>query len=175
MTFRFICGNVNMYIHFAIGFGASRRAIPFVSSGSFEPTGGSRSRHRASLATAIVNRLSWSSSTGRSDRSRSANTGKTRAGCRMSPLPRFHIGATFRAPARADAGRPSPPPRRTVEKASIRISVITGKQFGMTNSISAPTVGTRISAPVKWYDPVKGYGFLVHGNGLPDIFAGNRH
>ena len=45
----------------------------------------------------------------------------------------------------------------------------------MKNSISALTAGTRISAPVKWYDPVKGYGFLVQGNGLPDILAGNRH
>ena len=41
----------------------------------------------------------------------------------------------------------------------------------MTNSISASAAGTRISAPVKWYDPAKGYGFLIPGDGLPDIFC----
>ena len=30
--------------------------------------------------------------------------------------------------------------------------------------------GTRISAPVKWYDPAKGFGFLVPDDGSPDIY-----
>ena len=36
---------------------------------------------------------------------------------------------------------------------------------------SRPAPGGRISAPVKLYDPVKGYGFLAPGGGLPDIFC----
>ena len=38
----------------------------------------------------------------------------------------------------------------------------------MTNPISGP--GPRISATVKWYDPAKGYGFLVPDDGSPDIY-----
>ena len=39
----------------------------------------------------------------------------------------------------------------------------------MTNPTSGP--GPRISATVKWYDPAKGYGFLVPDDGSPDIYC----
>ena len=39
----------------------------------------------------------------------------------------------------------------------------------MTNSFSAPGAGTRISATVKWYDPARGYGFVVPADGSSDI------
>ncbi len=39
----------------------------------------------------------------------------------------------------------------------------------MTNPTSGP--GTRISAAAKWYDPAKGYGFLVPDDGSPDIYC----
>ena len=42
----------------------------------------------------------------------------------------------------------------------------------MTNRFSEPGAGTHISATVKLYDPAKGYGFLVPGDGSPDIFCG---
>ena len=42
----------------------------------------------------------------------------------------------------------------------------------MTNPTSGPGAGTRISATVKWYDPAKGYGFLVPDDGSPDIYCG---
>ena len=38
----------------------------------------------------------------------------------------------------------------------------------MTNPVSGP--GPRLSATVKWYDPAKGYGFLVPDDGSPDIY-----
>ena len=41
----------------------------------------------------------------------------------------------------------------------------------MTNRFSEPGTGTHISAMVKLYDPAKGYGFLVPGDGSPDIFC----
>ena len=41
----------------------------------------------------------------------------------------------------------------------------------MTYPFSGPGAGTRISATVKWYDPAKGYGFLVPGDGSPDIYC----
>ena len=41
----------------------------------------------------------------------------------------------------------------------------------MTYPFSGPDTGTRISATVKWYDPAKGYGFLVPDDGSPDIFC----
>ncbi len=41
----------------------------------------------------------------------------------------------------------------------------------MTNRLSEPGADTRITATVKWYDPAKGYGFLVPGDGSPDIFC----
>ncbi len=41
----------------------------------------------------------------------------------------------------------------------------------MTGSISVRRSGTRISASVKWYDPAKGYGFLVPEDGSPDIYC----
>ncbi len=44
----------------------------------------------------------------------------------------------------------------------------------MTNPPSPPSgpgAGARISAAVKWYDPAKGYGFLVPGDGSPDIYC----
>ena len=40
----------------------------------------------------------------------------------------------------------------------------------MAYPTSAPGAGTRISATVKWYDPAKGYGFLVPDDGSPDIY-----
>lgn len=45
------------------------------------------------------------------------------------------------------------------------------KPFGMTYPFSRPDAGERISATVKWYDPAKGYGFLVPADGSPDIFC----
>ena len=47
-----------------------------------------------------------------------------------------------------------------------------GEPSGMTDPISGPGAGTRISATVKWYDPTKGYGFLVPDDGSPDIYCG---
>ena len=44
------------------------------------------------------------------------------------------------------------------------------KRFGMTYPTSGPGAGTRISAPVKWYDPAKGFGFLVPDDGSSDIY-----
>ena len=41
----------------------------------------------------------------------------------------------------------------------------------MIYPFSGPGAGTRILATVKWYDPVKGYGFLVPGDGSPDIYC----
>ena len=41
----------------------------------------------------------------------------------------------------------------------------------MTYSSSRPDAGAAISATVKWYDPSKGYGFLVPGDGSPDIYC----
>ena len=40
----------------------------------------------------------------------------------------------------------------------------------MTYPTSGPGAGTRISATVKWYDPAKGYGFLVPDDGSSDIY-----
>ena len=42
--------------------------------------------------------------------------------------------------------------------------------------MTTPTsvAGTRISATVKWYDPAKGYGFLVPDDGSPDIYFRER-
>ncbi len=41
----------------------------------------------------------------------------------------------------------------------------------MTERLTGPAPGARITAPVKWYDAAKGYGFLAPGGGLPDIFC----
>ena len=41
----------------------------------------------------------------------------------------------------------------------------------MTNPASASGAGTRISTTVKWYDPAKGYGFLVPDDGSSDIYC----
>ena len=41
----------------------------------------------------------------------------------------------------------------------------------MIYPFSGPGAGTRILATVKWYDPAKGYGFLVPGDGSPDIYC----
>ena len=41
----------------------------------------------------------------------------------------------------------------------------------MTCSSSRSDAGAPISATVKWYDPSKGYGFLVPGDGSPDIYC----
>ena len=40
----------------------------------------------------------------------------------------------------------------------------------MTYPTSGPGAGRRISAPVKWYDPAKGFGFLVPDDGSSDIY-----
>ena len=40
----------------------------------------------------------------------------------------------------------------------------------MTYPTSGPSAGGRISAPVKWYDPAKGFGFLVPDDGSSDIY-----
>ena len=42
----------------------------------------------------------------------------------------------------------------------------------MTYPFSRPDAGVRLSATVKWYDPTNGYGFLVPGDGSPDIYCG---
>ena len=42
----------------------------------------------------------------------------------------------------------------------------------MTYPFSRPDAGVHISATVKWYNPAKGYGFLVPGDGSPDIYCG---
>ena len=34
--------------------------------------------------------------------------------------------------------------------------------------------GRRHSGTVKWYNPTKGYGFLVRDDGLPDVFTGSH-
>ncbi|MCY4431522.1 MAG: cold shock domain-containing protein [Rhodospirillales bacterium] len=41
----------------------------------------------------------------------------------------------------------------------------------MTNPPSGPGAGTRITATVKWYDPAKGFGFLVPDDDLSDIYC----
>ena len=41
----------------------------------------------------------------------------------------------------------------------------------MTNPTSGPGAGPRILATVKWSDTAKGYGFLVPGDGSPDIYC----
>ncbi len=41
----------------------------------------------------------------------------------------------------------------------------------MTIPTSGPGAGARISATVKWYDPAKGYGFLVPDDGPSDIYC----
>ena len=41
----------------------------------------------------------------------------------------------------------------------------------MNYPFSRPEAGAGISATVKWYDPSKGYGFLVPGDGSPDIYC----
>ena len=41
----------------------------------------------------------------------------------------------------------------------------------MTNPPSGPGAGTRITATVKWYDPAKGFGFLVPDDGSSDIYC----
>ena len=41
----------------------------------------------------------------------------------------------------------------------------------MTYPFSRPEAGAAISATVKWYDPSKGYGFLVPGDGTSDIYC----
>ena len=41
----------------------------------------------------------------------------------------------------------------------------------MTTPLSGPAAGLSISATVKWYDPGKGYGFLVPDDGSPDLFC----
>ena len=41
----------------------------------------------------------------------------------------------------------------------------------MNYPFSPPHAGAGISATVKWYDPSKGYGFLVPGDGSPDIYC----
>lgn len=41
----------------------------------------------------------------------------------------------------------------------------------MTNPASASGAGTRISTTVKWYDPEKGFGFLVPDDGSSDIYC----
>lgn len=46
-----------------------------------------------------------------------------------------------------------------------------GKPFAMTTLSSGSGAGTRISTTVKWYDPAKGYGFLVPDDGSSDIYC----
>ena len=46
-----------------------------------------------------------------------------------------------------------------------------GKSFGMTAPLSGSRAGMRVSATVKWYDPGKGYGFLVPDDGSSDLFC----
>ena len=41
----------------------------------------------------------------------------------------------------------------------------------MTVPLSGSRAGMRVSATVKWYDPGKGYGFLVPDDGSPDLFC----
>ena len=41
----------------------------------------------------------------------------------------------------------------------------------MTELISGAALGARMIASVKWYDAMKGYGFLTPGGGLSDIFC----
>ena len=53
----------------------------------------------------------------------------------------------------------------------MRISVMRGKPSGMADTTSAPGADP-MSATVKWYDPAKGYGFLVPDDGSPDIYCG---
>ena len=41
----------------------------------------------------------------------------------------------------------------------------------MTYPLPPPDIGAHASTTVKWYDPAKGYGFLVPDDGSPDIFC----
>ena len=50
-------------------------------------------------------------------------------------------------------------------------STLGEKHFSMTNPTSGRGAGPRIPATVKWYDPAKGYGFLVPDDGSPDLFC----
>ena len=42
---------------------------------------------------------------------------------------------------------------------------------GMQEFDSGPVTGATVVATVKWYDPVKGYGFLTPADGLRDVFC----
>ena len=53
----------------------------------------------------------------------------------------------------------------------MRVSVMRGEPSGMVHPISGPGADP-MSATVRWYDPAKGYGFLVPDDGSPDIYCG---
>ena len=53
----------------------------------------------------------------------------------------------------------------------MRVSGTREKPFDMNYPFSRPNTGAGIYATVKWYDPSKGYGFLVPRDGSPDNYC----
>lgn len=80
--------------------------------------------------------------------------------CPCDPVP------SVRAPARS-----SPLRGRKVEMPLDTNLRHEGTSFTMTVSLPGSRAGMSVSATVKWYDPAKGYGFLVPGDGSPDLFC----
>ena len=52
-----------------------------------------------------------------------------------------------------------------------RSGVPPGRDYGHSHGERAPASGRRVVAAVKWFNPVKGFGFLVPDDGSPDVFC----
>ena len=69
------------------------------------------------------------------------------------------------------APRPSPPRERTVERPAETYFHHGEKVIQDEYPVSGFDDGTHISTTVKWYDPAKGYGFLIPDDGSSDIYC----